>query len=114
MTTTPVVSIQGVHRYDRTLRVVMWMDAFLSVAMVVVCFFASPVVAIIGVPHGILLPVEVAIFVCALLLAAFGAITGVVLMMRMHAGVYYLPSELHLPLPPGLNPELVTSARSEP
>jgi hypothetical protein len=107
-TTTTVASVQ---RYDRTLRVVMWMDAFLSVAMVAAAFFASPVIAMLGVPHEALFPV--ALLVCSLLLAAFGAITGVVLMMRMHAGVYYLPSELHLPLPSGLNPELVTSARSD-
>jgi len=105
MTTT---TVQSVQRYDRTLRVVMWMDAFLSVAMVAVAFFASPLIATLGVPHEALFPVL--LLVCAIALAAFGAITGVVLMLRMHAGVYYLPEQLHLPLPAGLNPELVTSA----
>lgn len=84
------------------------MDAFLSVAMVAVAFFCSPLIAVVGVPHEALFPAL--LLVCAIALAAFGAITGVVLMMRMHAGVYYLPRELHLPLPPGMSPELVTSA----
>ena len=105
MTTTTAT---GVQRYDRTLRVVMWLDAFLSVAMVVVAFFASPVIATLGVPHEAVFPAL--LLVCAIALAAFGAITGVLLMMRMHAGVYYLPEQLHLPLPSGLNPELVTTA----
>src|SRR3954451_22927875 len=100
MTTT---TAREVRRYDRTLRVVMWMDAFLSVALVVVCFFASPLVATLGVPHQFLF--TVALLTCALLLAAFGAITGVLLMLRMNAGVYFLPEQLHLPLPAGLNPE---------
>jgi hypothetical protein len=104
MTTTTVASVQ---RYDRTLRVVMWMDAFLSVAMVAVAFFASPLIATLGVPHEALFPVL--LLVCSMALAAFGAITGVVLMLRMHAGVYFLPRELHLPLPPGMSPEIVTT-----
>lgn len=87
----------------------MFSDAFLSVAMVVVCFFASPLVATLGVPREAFFPV--ALLVCAVLLAVFGAITGVVLMLRMHAGNFYLPDELYLPLPPGMSPELVTSDR---
>ena len=90
----------------------MWMDAFLSVAMVAVCFFASPLVAMVGVPHYFVF--TLVLLTCSVLLAAFGAITGILLMLRMHAGVYYLPEQLHLPLPSGLNPELVTSARSGP
>jgi hypothetical protein len=103
MTTTP-----NTQRYDRTLRVVMWMDAFLSVALVAVAFFGSPLVATLGVPHPFVF--TLALLVCAVLLAAFGAITGVLLMLRVRAGVYYLPDQLHLPLPAGLKPELVTSA----
>ena len=107
MTTT---TAPRVRRFDRTLRVVMWMDAFLSCAMVAVAVLASPLVATLGVPHEALF--TIALVTCAVALAAFGAITGVVLMVRMHLGQYYLPEHLSLPLPPGLNPELVTSAPS--
>ena len=90
----------------------MWMDAFLSCAMVAVAVLASPVVAILGVPHDTF--VALTLLICAVLLAGFGAITGVLLMMRMHLGQYYLPEDLSLPLPPGLSPKLVTSAPGRP
>jgi hypothetical protein len=86
----------------------MWMDAFLSVAMVVVCVIATPVVAIVGVPPGIVFALGLVAIVCAVLLAAFGAITAVALMRRMHTGHYLLPRDLRLPLPPGMRPKLVT------
>ena len=91
-------------RYDRTLRSVMWMDAFLSVAMVIVCFIATPIVATVGVPHRIVFAVGVVSIVIAVLLAAFGAITAITLMLRMQAGDYFLPTLLRVPLPIGMNP----------
>jgi hypothetical protein len=98
-----------VARYDRTLRVVMWMDAFLSVELVLVATVASPVLAFVGVAGSVRLGVGIAALVCAVLLAAFGAITGVVLMLRMRAGVYFLPTELNLrPLPSGMRPTIMT------
>ena len=42
-------SAAPVGRYDRTLRVVMWMDAFLSVEMVLVATIASPIMAVLGI-----------------------------------------------------------------
>lgn len=93
------------QRYERTLRTVMWMDAFLSVAMVVVCIVATPVVATLGVPHELQIAVGVASAVCAVLLAAFGAITAVVLMVRMRGGDFLLPSRLRLPLPGPMRPD---------
>ena len=101
MTTHEVVRIS---RYDRTLRSVMWMDAFLSVAMVVVCVIAAPVVATLGMPHQVVTAVGVAAIVSAVLLAAFGAITAVALMLRMSAGDFSLPPQLRVPLPRGMNP----------
>jgi hypothetical protein len=97
--------------FDRTLRVVMWMDAFLSVALVVVSFFAVPIVATVGVPQRIVFAVGLVSIVSAVLLAAFGAITAVALMRRMYAGNYLLPPDLRLPLPSGMRPTLV-GARS--
>ena len=95
-----------IARFDRTLRAVMWMDAFLSVALVVVCVLASPVLATVSVPHGIQVALAVTAMGSAGLLAAFGAITAVVLMLRMHEGHYDLPVGLRLPLPAPMRPAL--------
>ena len=93
-------------RYDRTLRAVMWMDAFLSAAVVVVGVIASPVVAALGVPRGMTFALGLAAIACAVLLAALGAVIGVLLMLRLRAGEYLLPERLRLPLPAPMRPEL--------
>jgi hypothetical protein len=92
------------HRFDRSLRAVMWMDAFLSVALVVVCVLAAPVLATLGVPRGLLAAVGVVSAVTAVLLAAFGAVTAVMLMLRMRGGDFLLPRRLRLPLPAPMRP----------
>jgi hypothetical protein len=94
------------RRFDRTVRTVMWLDAFLSVAIVVASIVAVPAVAILGVPDAITEAVAAVSLVSAVLLAAFGAITAVLLMLRMRAGQYFLPAQLRLPLPPPLRPPL--------
>lgn len=99
----------SIRHYDRTLRVVMWMDAFLSVALVVVSVIASPIVATVGVPQRIVFTLGLAAIVCAVLLAAFGAITAIVLMLRMRSGQYFLPADLRLPLPAPMRPVLATA-----
>jgi hypothetical protein len=91
-------------RYDRTLRIVMWNDAFLSIALVVAGVLASPLVAVLGLPHAVVLTVGLVTIGVAVLLAAFGAITGVLIMLRMHAGHYLLPTRLRLPLPAVMRP----------
>lgn len=102
----------GPARYDRTLRIVMWLDAFLSVELVLVATVASPIIAVVGVAGSARLALGITALVCALLLAAFGAVTGVVLMLRMRAGAYFLPAELNLrPLPSGMRPTIVGSPR---
>ena len=93
-------------RYDRTLRAVMWMDAFLSLLMALVCLVAAPVLTAVDVSHGVAVGIGIAGFACAVPLAAFGAITGVLLMMRMHAGAYGLPPRMRLPLPSFMHPPL--------
>jgi hypothetical protein len=95
--------------YDRTVRAVMWMDAFLSVAMVVVCILAVPVVATVDIPAGVQLGVAVSAIVIAALLAAFGAITAALLSMRMRSGQYFLPPALRLPLPAAMRPEIAAA-----
>jgi hypothetical protein len=99
---TPPVKIR--HGYDRTLRVVMWSDAFLSVAFVVICLVAVPVIATLGLPSHALEAVALSAVVCGVLLAAFGAVTAVALMLRLHSGHFQLPPRLWLPLPPGMRP----------
>jgi hypothetical protein len=92
----------------------MWLDAFLSVALVVVCVLASPVLATVGVSAGVRVALGVLAIACAVPLAAFGAITGVLLMIRMRGGQYLLPADLRLPLPPGMRPRLVTARGGRP
>lgn len=82
----------------------MWMDAFLSVALVVVCVITSPIVATLGVPRSICFALGLAAMVCAVLLAAFGAITAALIMLRMQDGQYLLPLHLRLPLPSSMRP----------
>jgi hypothetical protein len=71
---------------------------------------ATPIIATVGVPLRIVFALGVVAIVCAVLLAAFGAITAVALMRRMHAGQYLLPRDLRLPLPPGMRPRLVAGS----
>jgi fucose permease len=92
------------RRFDRTLRIVMWLDAFLSAGLVVVSVLASPLVAALGLPSGVVAGLGFAAIGCALLLAALGAVTGVVLMRRLRSGDYLLPARLSLPLPGAMRP----------
>lgn len=102
---------QSNARYDRTLRAVMWMDAFLSVELVLVATIAAPVIAIVGIGDAGRLAVGITALVCAVLLAAFGAITGIVVMLRMRTGTYFLPANLNLrPLPSGMRPTIHTGS----
>lgn len=89
----------------------MWCDAFLSVAIVVVGVIASPFVAVLGVPHAAQFTLGIVTIVCAVLLAAFGAITAVLLGLRMRAGDYLLPPNLKLPLPAFMSPPLDQRSR---
>ena len=96
-------------RLDRTLRVVMWLDAFLSLAMVAVCLLAGAVaapLATVGVPRALATALVVTAIVSAALLAAFGAVTAVALMIRMSGGQFGLPPGLRLPLPRVMRPDL--------
>jgi hypothetical protein len=90
--------------FDRTLRVVMWTDAFLSLAVAVLCLVASPVVAVLGLPRPVLAGFGAASLACAGLLATCGAVTGVLLALRLRGGVVGMPAGMHLPLPAGMHP----------
>jgi hypothetical protein len=93
-------------RFDRTLAAVMWMDAFLSAALAVVCLVASPIVAIVGLPGRVLSGLGIAAIVLPALLASFGAITAVLIWRRMRAGHYWLLAGLRLPLPAAMRPPI--------
>lgn len=82
----------------------MWLDAFLSAALAVLGVVVSPVVAVVGVPRGVVFGLGVGAIGCALLLASFGAITAGLLIVRMRAGQYQMPPRLRLPLPAAMRP----------
>ena len=92
------------RQFDRTLRVVMWLDAFLSAALAVLGAVASPIVAVVGLPHGVVFALGLTAIGAALLLASFGAITAGLLIVRMRAGQYRMPAGLRLPLPAPMRP----------
>ena len=93
-------------RYDGTLRVVMWLDAFWSAAATLIAIAGSLAVALLGLPHSAHLVVGVSTLVAAVFLAACGAVTGVLLMLRMNAGHYTMPPDLRVPLPRGMVPRI--------
>ena len=94
-----------VPRYDLTIRVVMWLDAFWSVAFVLAALVGAAM-AIIWTPSDVPDVVVVSMFVSAADLALCGAVTGVLLIARMQRGHYYLPEDLRLPLPAFMRPDL--------
>jgi hypothetical protein len=96
----------GTSRYDGTLRVVMWLDAFWSAAATLVSIVGSLAVALLGLPHGAHLAVGITALVAAVFLALCGAVTGVLLMLRMNAGNYTMPRDLRVPLPRGMVPRI--------
>jgi hypothetical protein len=93
-------------RYDGTLRVVMWLDAFWSAAATLIAIGGTLLVALLGLPHGAHLAVGLASLVAGVLLAGCGAVTGVLLMLRMNAGHYTMPPRLRVPLPRGMVPPI--------
>lgn len=101
------------YRYDRVLRIVMWLDAFLSLAMVAAAVVIAPAAALLHVSPPVVAGIGVAAIVSGVLLAGFGAITAVALMLRMHDGDYLLPAALRLPLPEAMRPAGVLAARGE-
>ena len=92
-------------RFDRTLRIVMWVDAFLSLAAVLVSVAVVALAAAMPQAMDARGLVGVVVILSSVVLAACGAITGVALMLRMNHGDYAMPSNLRLPLPGPMRPE---------
>jgi len=84
----------------------MWLDAFLSAALAIVSLVASPIIASVGVPHSAHFAVGIAVIALAILLAACGAITVVLIALRLRGGDDLLPARLRLPIPSGMRPPL--------
>jgi hypothetical protein len=97
---------ENTTRYDGTLRVVMWLDAFWSAAATLIAIGGTLIVVLLGLPDGAHLAIGVSALVAAVFLAACGAVTGVLLMLRMNAGHYALPADLRIPLPRWMVPHI--------
>jgi hypothetical protein len=91
-------------KYDGTLRVIIWLDVFWSVVAVLVSVAGGVVVAVLGLPHAAMGTVAATTLVAGVFLAATGAITAVLLMLRLHAGHYLMPPDLKFPLPRAMHP----------
>ncbi len=59
----------------------------------------------LGLPHAAMGTLAAASLVAAVFLAATGAITAVLLMLRLRDGHYFMPPDLKIPLPRGMHPQ---------
>lgn len=100
-------------RFDATLRVVIAADAFLS-AMAAMAGVAGPVVALLPMTSSSGTVVGLVALGAALLLAALGAVTAVLLALRMRAGHDAVPRGLRLPLPAAMVPDLGAGTGRQP
>jgi hypothetical protein len=92
--------------YDRSLRAVMWWDAFLSLEVALLAIVALPIVVLADLPRSVTVGVGVAAILAAIVLAACGIVTAVLIGLRMRLGDDYLPASLRLPLPAWMRPTL--------
>jgi hypothetical protein len=92
--------------YDRSLRAVMWWDAFLSLEVALLAIVALPIVMLADLPRSSAIVVGVAAILTAIILAACGAVTAVLIGLRMRLGDDYLPARMRLPLPALMRPAL--------
>ena len=92
--------------FDRSLRAVMWWDAFLSLEVALLAIVALPIVMLADLPRSIAVGVGVAAIVSAIVLAACGVVTAILIGVRLRRGEDLLPSSLRLPLPAWMRPTL--------
>ena len=95
-----------VGSYDRSLRAVMWWDAFLSLEAALLAIVALPVVMLADLPPSIALGVGLAAILAAIVLAACGVVTAILIGIRLRLGDDLLPAQLRLPLPGWMRPTL--------
>ena len=99
--------------YDGPLRAVMWWDAFLSLEVALLSIVALPAVMLADLPQSAAAGVGVAAILGAVVLAACGAVTAVLIGLRFRQGEELLPERLRLPLPRWMRPSL-RGPRSRP
>ena len=92
--------------YEAPLRLVMWWDAFLSLIVALLAILALPAVMISDLPRSVVVVVGVAAILAALVLAACGVVTAVLIGLRVRRGDDRLPQRLRLPLPALMRPTL--------
>lgn len=92
--------------YDAPLRTVMWWDAFLSLEVALLSIVALPAVMLADLPRASVIGVGVAAIVAAIVLAACGVVTAILIGLRLRRGHDLLPEQLRLPLPSWMRPTL--------
>jgi len=92
--------------YDGPLRMVMWWDAFLSLEAALLAIVALPVVMLADLPRSIAVGVGLAAILAAIVLAACGVVTAILIGLRLRRGEDLLPASLRLPLPAWMRPTL--------
>jgi hypothetical protein len=96
-------------RYDTSLRVVIWTDALLSAGLALVAVL-SPLLIVLPVSTAAATAIGLVVLAAALVLAALGAVTALLLVARMRAGHGHVPPGLRLPLPAAMRPDLASMA----
>jgi EamA domain-containing membrane protein RarD len=84
----------------------MWWDAFLSLEVALLSIVALPAVMLADLPQSSVIEVGVAAILAAIVLAACGVVTAVLIGLRMRRGEDRLPDRLRLPLPSWMRPTL--------
>lgn len=84
----------------------MWWDAFLSLEAALLAIVALPVVMLADLPPSIALGVGLAAILAAIVLAACGVVTAILIGIRLRLGDDLLPAQLRLPLPGWMRPTL--------
>ena len=95
--------------FERPLRFVMWWDAFLSFVVAILALVALPAVILADLPRSSVIVVGVSAILAALVLAACGVVTAVLIGLRLRRGDDRLPGQLRLPLPAVMRPTLQDS-----
>jgi len=85
---------------------VMWWDAFLSLEVALLSIVALPAVMLADFGQSSVIGVGVAAIGAAIVLAACGVVTAILIGLRLRLGEDLLPARLRLPLPAWMRPTL--------
>jgi hypothetical protein len=84
----------------------MWWDAFLSLEVALLSIVALPAVMLADLPRSSVFGVGLAAIIAAIVLAACGVVTAILIGLRLRLGEDRLPASLRLPLPAWMHPTL--------